>query len=173
VTIQRDAGVVLRPWGRGDLPLLERLLGDPDMMRCLGGPDSPEAIGARHQRYLNADPAKNGLFAVVLGETEDAVGWVGYWESDRRGELVWECGWHVLPEAQGRGVATEAVRLLLEDARRRGRHRSVHAFPSVENVASNALCRTLSFELLGEADVEYPLGNMMHSNDWRFDLGSE
>lgn len=37
----------------------------------------------------------------MAGPDAEAVGWVGYWESEWRGETVWECGWSVLPEAQG------------------------------------------------------------------------
>ena len=36
---------------------------------------------------------------------------------------------------------------------------------------SNALCRTLGFELLGEVSVEYPKDHEMRSNDWRLDVG--
>lgn len=36
------------------------------------------------------------------------------------------------------------------------------------NVAPNALCATLGFTQLGE--VEYPVGRMMQSNNWRLDL---
>ena len=159
---REPADVIIRPWVDGDLGLLRRLLGESETMRYLGGPESPEAIEARHQRYLTADPETNGLFAVTAGDADAGpVGWVGFWESERRGETVWECGWHVAPEAQGRGVATAATALLLDEARRRGRHREVHAFPSVDNVASNALCRTLGFHRLGELEVEYPQGHLM------------
>ena len=142
------------------------------MMRHLGGPESPDALRARHERYLLADPEKNGLFAVTIGPDAEAVGWVGYWESEWHGETVWECGWSILPEAQGRGIATAAAALLIDDARRRGTHRWLHALPSVDNVASNALCRSLGFELVGEAEVDYPKGHMMRSNDWRLDLAA-
>jgi RimJ/RimL family protein N-acetyltransferase len=46
----------------------------------------------------------------------------------------------------------------------------VHAFPSVENAASNAICRKAGFSLLREHDFEYPKGHPMRCNDWRFDL---
>ena len=61
---------------------------------------------------------------------------------------------------------------MIDDARRRGTHRLLHALPSVDNAASNALCRALGFELLGETPVEYPKGTMMRSNDWRLELGA-
>jgi len=173
VTDLRHTAVAIRPWAGGDLWLLERLLGAPGMTRYIGGPESLEAIAARHERYLASDPATNGLFAITLGTEGPAVGWVGYWESTWRGETVWECGWHVLPEAQGGGVARAGAELMLQDLRRRGTHRHLHAFPSVDNAASNALCRALGFECLGDVEVEYPRGSMMHSNDWRFDLDGE
>lgn len=166
----RRVDVALRPWATGDLRLLQRLLGAPEMTRYLGGPESPEAIRARHERFLVADPESHGLFAVTAGPAAEAVGWVGYWESEWHGELVWECGWNVLPEAQGRGVATTAAALMIDDARRRGRHRHLHAIQAVDNAASNALCRRLGFALLGEAEVDYPSGVVMRSNDWLLDL---
>jgi RimJ/RimL family protein N-acetyltransferase len=168
----RAAEVAIRPWSEGDLWLLQRLLGDPLMTEHIGGPETPDAIRARHERYLASDPSTCGLFAMVVESEVEPVGWVGYWESTWHDEAVWECGWHVLPEWQGRGVATAATALALERAQEQGTHHHIHAFPSVDNAASNALCRTLGFVLLGEADVEYPLGSVMHSNDWRLDLGA-
>jgi RimJ/RimL family protein N-acetyltransferase len=111
------SAVALRPWAPGDEWLLQRLLGDPEMTRRIGGPQSRSAIRARHERYLVADPEKHGLFAITAGRAAEAVGWVGYWESEWRGELVRECGWNLLPEAQGRGVATAAAALMIDDAR--------------------------------------------------------
>jgi RimJ/RimL family protein N-acetyltransferase len=165
--------VSLRPYGPQDLTLLRRLLGDPEMMTHLGGPESEKAIRERHERYLATDAAPQGLFAVLEGTAEEPVGWVGYWESTWDGQQVWECGWHLVPEAQGRGIATDATRLMLAHARATGLHRFVHAFPAVDNVASNALCERLGFELLGEAQVEYPKGRPMLVNDWRLDLESD
>lgn len=166
---RHDVGI--RPYGPGDFPLLERLLGDPVTTLHIGGPESSAALIARHERYLGHDGSTGGLFTVVLAPESSAVGWVGYWESSWQGETVWECGWHVLPEHQGRGVAAAATALMLDQARARGLYRHMHAFPSVDNVASNALCRRLGFELLGAADVEYPKGCLMHANNWRLDLG--
>ena len=158
--------VELEPWGPGDLALLQRLLGDPAMMEHLGGPESPEKIGERQQRY-EADP---GCLKIVAGGKE--LGWVGYWEREWRGGQVYEIGWSVLPQAQGRGIATEATRLAIEAARATGRHRWLHAFPGVDNPASNAICRKLGFTLLEARDFEYPPGTVMRCNDWRLDLAA-
>lgn len=161
--------VDIRPYREDDLGLLRRLLGDPAMMAYLGGPESPEAIAARHQRYLHDSPSQR-LFTIVLGAEAAPVGWAGYWETrwDRRD--VWECGWHVLPEHQRKGVASAAVALVLDKARAEDRRRYMYAFPSVDNAASNSLCRRLGFERRGEAEVEYPKGRWMQASVWRLDL---
>jgi RimJ/RimL family protein N-acetyltransferase len=64
------------------------------------------------------------------------------------------------------------MRLLIEVMRTDGRRRWVHAFPSVENEASNAVCRKVGFQLVGQFDFEYPAGHPLLCNDWRFDLES-
>jgi len=141
------------------------------MMAHLGGPESAEAISRRHERYLR-DSSPQRLFTIVRGSNSTAVGWVGYWESRWQQLDVFECGWHVLPECQRRGLAFSAVTLMLARARAEELHRYMHAFPSVDNVASNALCRRLGFLSQGEVDVEYPKGRIMRAVDWRLDLGS-
>jgi RimJ/RimL family protein N-acetyltransferase len=79
-------------------------------------------------------------------------------------------GWAVLPEHQGQGIGGRAAARALAGARKTGKHRYLHAFPSVDNGASNATCREPGFALLGECDFEYPPGHEMRCNDWRFDL---
>ena len=49
----------------------------------------------------------------------------------------------------------------------------MHAFPSVDNGPSNAICRKAGFALQDEVDVEYPPGHPMRCNDWRLDLFAE
>lgn len=48
--------------------------------------------------------------------------------------------------------------------------RHLHAFPSVSNSASNAICRKLGFRFVAEVDFEYPPGSMIRSNDCCLDL---
>ncbi|HST26452.1 MAG TPA: GNAT family N-acetyltransferase [Gaiellaceae bacterium] len=161
------ARVRLEPWGPGDLPLLQKLLGDPAMMEHLGGPETPEKIAERQARYERPDSRQ---FRIVDGATGEAVGHVGYWERDWHGEEVYEIGWLVLPAFQGRGIAGAATRQAIEIARSGSARRFLHAYPGVDNVPSNAICRKLGFELLGPCEFEYPKGSWMQCNDWRLDL---
>lgn len=108
------------------------------------------------------------MLAIVLAETGEAIGSTGFWEHDEDGVKVWETGWHVLPDLQGRGIATAATRLTVEAAWSVIR-RPVHAYPSIENAASNAIARKVGFRLLGERDFEYPKGHWMRCNDWAID----
>jgi RimJ/RimL family protein N-acetyltransferase len=161
------ARVHLEPWGPDDLPLVEQLMGDPAMTEFLGGPESPEKLADRQRRYAVPD---SGMFKIVDDETGESVGSVGFWEREWQGETVYEAGWSVIPAFQGKGIAAEATRQALELAKQTNKHRFVHAYPKVENEASNAICRKLGFELLGAHDFEYPPGNSIVCNDWRYDL---
>jgi RimJ/RimL family protein N-acetyltransferase len=170
---EQSMDVNLRSWSEDDLALLERLMGDPAMTVHLGGPESAEQIQKRHKTYSQIEHTGKGrMFVIVAGAEQIAVGSVGYWEIEHEGESVWETGWSILPEFQGKGIATQATALAVEKARAEGKHRFIHAFPSVENHASNAICRKVGFTLQGEIDFEYwrlP-GKFMRCNNWRFDL---
>nr|WP_109589372.1 GNAT family protein [Actinoplanes xinjiangensis] len=84
--------------------------------------------------------------------------------------MVYELGWKVLPEFQGRGLAGRALARTLAHAAAQDRIRWGHAFPRVDNAASNALCRRSGFALRGEVDFEFPPGNPLRCHDWRRDL---
>jgi RimJ/RimL family protein N-acetyltransferase len=165
--VQRPDGVRIEPWTDADLPVLEQTLGDPAMTQHLGGPESPEKIARRHAGYR--EPG-SGQFRIVVGNAREPAGWVGYWEREWRREQVYEIGWSVIPRFQGRGIATAATVQAIAAARADGRRRFLHAFPSVANAASNAVCRKAGFSLLGEYGFEYPPGNPIRCNDWLFDL---
>jgi RimJ/RimL family protein N-acetyltransferase len=156
----------LEPWGSGDLPLLVEL-NDPEMTRFVGGPESPEKLPERQSRY---EQAGSRQYKIVVEPGGDGVGWVGYWERTWRDQHVWETGWAVIPSFQGRGIASSATAQLIDTARAEQLHRFMHAFPTVENAASNAICRKLGFTLLGEIDFPGRRGGFVRCNDWRFDL---
>jgi RimJ/RimL family protein N-acetyltransferase len=161
--------VRIEPWGAGDQPLLEQLMGDPAMMEHLGGPETKAKIAERQQRY---EAPGSGMFKIVDVASGEGCGSVGFWEKEWRERTVYEVGWLVLPAFQGRGIARTATALVLERARA-GEHQFVHAFPAVDNAASNAICRKLGFTLLEARRFEYPPGHWMDCNDWQLDLAVE
>ena len=161
--------MTLVPWGSGDLELLERLMGDPRMTEYLGGPESPEKLRDRQARYEHLEGGDR-MFKVIEATSGSGAGSVGYWSKDWNDAQVYEIGWMVVPEFQGRGIAVAATAQAIELARGDGLHRFMHAFPNVGNAASNAICRKLGFELLGDREFEFPKGHFMICNDWRLDL---
>ena len=169
--VDKMAEVMLRPWSEDDLPILQSLLGDPEVMEHLGGPETPEQILRRHQRYLHipADSLDH-MFKIVWGPDSRGVGSIGYWKKSWRDQLVYETGWQVLPAYQGQGIASKAAQAVIEHARREPRFQYMHAFPSVNNMPSNAICRRLGFTLVETCQIEYPPGSSMLVNDWRLDL---
>lgn len=158
--------LALRPYARPDLALL-RAMNTERMWAHLGGPESEEKVLARHERFLAAAPG-NRQFVILVAGTE--AGAVGYWPHNWRDEDAHEAGWMVLPSFQGHGVATQAVRLALGALAAEITGARVHAFPSVSNPASNAVCRKARFTLLGETEFEFPKGHLMRCNDWRIAL---
>jgi RimJ/RimL family protein N-acetyltransferase len=162
--------IQLVPWGAGDWDLLVQL-NSPEMTEHLGGPESPEKLEDRQRRYVAAANAETAyIWKVILQPEGFGVGNVNFWDREWKGEQVYEMGWGVLPEYQGRRIASAAVAQAIDLARATKRRPAVHAFPSPDNGPSNGICRKLGFELLGEVEFEYPKGHWALSNDWRLAL---
>jgi RimJ/RimL family protein N-acetyltransferase len=166
-----SARVILQPWDSGDLPLLERLMGDPRMTEHLGGPESRDKLRERQARYERLNGGDRA-FKILDGATSAGIGWVGFWGTEWHEQQVYEVGWSVVPEFQGRGVAASATAQAIALAKLVDKHRFMHAFPSIKNAPSNAICRKLGFELLDACEVEFPKGHFMTCNDWRIDLSA-
>ncbi|MEI5585394.1 GNAT family N-acetyltransferase, partial [Agromyces sp. CCNWLW208] len=141
--------VALIPWSEDDLDLLRRA-NTPELMDQLGGPETDDEVRARHERYLRL--GREGAahqFRIVIPDHPEGVGIVGYWQREWRGEPVLEAGWSVEAAHRGRGIAPAAVIEMLRTARERGDRLPVHAFPRVDNPASNSVCRKAGFRLVG------------------------
>jgi RimJ/RimL family protein N-acetyltransferase len=137
--------------------------------RLPGGPEGPEKLRERRARYAHL-AGGDRMFKIVDIANGASVGSVGFWTKKWRDEQVYEIGWMVAVEFQGRGIALAATAQAIELARRDNQHRSMHAFPSVDNAPSNAICRKLGFDLLDACEFESPKGHPMTCNDWRLDL---
>jgi RimJ/RimL family protein N-acetyltransferase len=108
-------------------------------------------------------------FVIVPEPSGPAVGTIGIWDSSNTGATIHEVGWMVLPEFQGRGIASEALGLLIARARSDPRYTSVHAFPGVTNGPSNALCRKFGFTRTEEMEVKLR-DRPLRVNHWELDV---
>jgi RimJ/RimL family protein N-acetyltransferase len=140
------------------------------MMVHLGGPRTREQIAEVHQRRLELMARGEAyMFKILPDDSEEPMGTIGFWETEHHGAKVHEMGWFVRREFQGQGVATAAGKLALDWARALPDATFMHAFPAVSNEASNAICRKLGFDLVGEIEFEFA-GRPLRCDDWRLDL---
>jgi RimJ/RimL family protein N-acetyltransferase len=77
----------------------------------------------------------------------------------------------VLPEFQGRGIASEALRLIVERAQSHPRFDRIHAFPGISNAPLNALCRRARFAHVEECDVRFR-DRPLQVNHWELDVST-
>jgi len=161
----------LRLYADEDQWLTEAMECDPVVMAHLGGALSPADIPPIHARRLVHPADDVGYFVIIPDEATGPVGTVGVWTIEAPGEVRYETGWMLLPAFQGRGIGSQALAMVLDRAKADSRVHTVHAFPNVENPASNGICRKFGFELLGERDGEYA-GRQFRTNHWRLDLGT-
>ncbi|WP_339200679.1 GNAT family N-acetyltransferase [Peribacillus sp. FSL P2-0133] len=164
----KETKIEIKPWEDKDLELLFQL-NAPEMMEHLGGPENNEQILKRHQRYLQIGE-KGCMFSINTFPETEAAGSVGYWQKVWNDENVYEIGWSVLPSFQGKGIASHAVKAMIEKIKAERKYKYIHAFPSINNSASNAICRKLKFNFISECEFEYPPGSFMRCNDWCLEL---
>jgi RimJ/RimL family protein N-acetyltransferase len=159
----------LLPYRDEHLALTEALELDPDVMRELGGPAEPDDLPRVHRMRLDTVANGEWYFAIVPEPGGPPVGTIGIWESTIQGQPLHEVGWMVLPEFQGRGIASEALRTILARARSDPGYERIHAFPGVTNAPSNALCRRAGFIHVEECDVRFR-DRPLRVNHWELDV---
>ncbi len=165
--------IKIRPYSDDDMLVLEKTLGDPSQMIHLNGPENHERLERRHEEYvrMSIDPIAGCMYTITVHSGSVPVGHTGYWETEWNGEKGWETGWFVIPEFQGKGIATAAMRILIDQLATLNID-SVFAYPSVTNEASNAISKKLGFTVIEEMDYEYPResGKLLRCNVWKLDL---
>ncbi|MFD3516019.1 GNAT family N-acetyltransferase [Streptomyces sp. NPDC058657] len=163
--------MLLRDVEYGDVDAYVRMRCDPAMMAGLGGPLPREGMESKVRRDVQrAAAGTDWTKMIVPDETEPGAvaGTVTLWPHHTDAGPLSEIGWMVLPEFQGRGLAKQGVRLLLQLAREDGRWGPIHAFPATGNAPSNGICRSLGFEFLGEQDVPFA-GRVLRTHHWALD----
>lgn len=161
----------LVPYSDEHLWLTEALELDPEVMGELGGPADPAGISRAHRRRVESVANGDWWFVIVPEPGGPPAGTIGIWESNITAEPIHEIGWMVLPDFQGRGIATQALGTLIERARSDPRFDRIHAFPGVSNVPSNALCRRAGFTHVEEREVRFR-DRPLQVNHWELDVSA-
>ncbi len=162
-------GLLLRDVQLGDVEAYIRMRCDPVMMAELGGPLPSEGMERKVRSDVDAVAAGTAWIKMIVpAGTGTVAGTIALWSHEQDGASISEIGWMVLPEYQGRGYGKWAVRTVLEQARDADRWGPVHAFPGVTNAASNGICRSVGFTLLGQREVTFAQ-RVLRTNHWMID----
>jgi RimJ/RimL family protein N-acetyltransferase len=154
VELLRTQRVLLRNWEEYDLPAFFDLYSREDVIRWLGrhprralatAQEASERMQRWHDHERELDPPL-GLWAIVplASPVQQPVGTIPLLPlADDNGPTgLTEVGWHLHPDHQGRGLATEAVQAVLAVAAEAGIEQ-VLAMTDLDNVRSQAVANRL------------------------------
>lgn len=158
----RTERLLLRPHRLDDFERVARMWAHPAVVTYFGGkPFNREDSWNRLLRYAGHWQLLGfGMWAVVRPEDDVHIGDVGLLEGERTGVPAFgspEAAWSFHPEAQGQGLASEAVAAVLGWADARFDRTVAMIHPG--NAASIAVARRCGFSIYGEASYrEHPVG---------------
>jgi len=105
----------LRPTIESDRPTFVALFGDEEFMAFSGGTLGIAAANERFDVMLaNGAEVPFAKQPIIEGASERIIGYTGVAWFEFEGERRLEFGWRLVPEARGRGYATEAATALLD-----------------------------------------------------------
>jgi RimJ/RimL family protein N-acetyltransferase len=109
------ASIRLVPWSREHVPAVAELVLDPDTLRFTLVPDPPpEGFAERWlERYESGRRDGTREAWAIVGDDGELLGLCMAPVIEREARTV-ELGYVIAPAARGRGVATEALRLMTE-----------------------------------------------------------
>ncbi len=165
--------LILREMTDADVEPLLKVLGDPAAMRYYPAPYTREGVEGwvrrSQERYRDQG---FGLWTVVLNETGEVVGDCGLTLQIVLGQEELEIGYHIQPEHQGVGIATEAARGCLEWGFRNTRLNRIISMMNVENLPSRRVAEKVHVRFLGECGERAGLPHVYYGTERReFEVG--
>ena len=130
---------MLRPLSRDDLEPWTRFMLDGDARAGLHTPEpvTPDQAEAALDRFIEVAE----MYTLIVRETGETAGFVGFVPRTMDWGDELELGWMLMPEARGRGYASEAARAL-----RRSKPGRVISLIREDNPASQAVARRIGAE---------------------------
>ncbi len=131
---------------------LWHVLQEPDLREYQDLPGAREAdfaaMVAKRPRHLRVGASGRFEWLVYLHGHRSAIGWLSLRIADR-GVRTGEIGYSIVRQRRGEGVATEAVRALIEEAFVQGEVDRLSAYCVPANVPSRKVLDNLGFRGLG------------------------
>jgi RimJ/RimL family protein N-acetyltransferase/GNAT superfamily N-acetyltransferase len=169
--IVRTERLLVRDWRADEADRLLDMYSRPEVVRFLGSSPSPmvgldrarHSIDRARERNASAPPAC-GWWAVEVASTGIVAGTIALVPVDGDPDGALEIAWHLHPDSQHVGYATEAARAVLGRAHALG-VAEVLILVAPANAASLAVARRVDAEPLGLTDRYY--GSQLEAFVWR------
>lgn len=165
----RSERLTLRSWRESDRSQFAELNSLPVATPDLGGPLSRGQSGAKFDRYRAAFD-QHGICRWALEDAAGAfLGYTGIMPSRPNHPLGphFEIGWRLMPNAWGKGYATEAARVSLRDGFERLGLERILTYTSADNARSRGVIERLKLHRAEELDYAEPLGaGLWHGMVW-------
>ncbi|HEY8998355.1 MAG TPA: GNAT family N-acetyltransferase [Edaphobacter sp.] len=155
------ARLQFRPWQDEDRSCFAALCANPEVMRYFAAPllqqQSNEAIN-RYVAFFERDGFC--MMPARLRETNEFIGVIGIQTMrdivDGLEQPAVEVGWRLLPEAQGKGLATEGARAFLDHGFHTLHLPQIVAITAVQNAPSRRVMEKLNMIYRPELDFDHP-----------------
>jgi RimJ/RimL family protein N-acetyltransferase len=152
--------LVIRPWTHDEAGRLLDILSRIEVVQWLGDgePVLMKDLDEAHERIdryrVRSETPPLGFWAVEVRETGVVAGSVLLLTLPNAEDGEVEVGWHLHPDSWGHGYATEAATAVIQHGFEAGLP-AVHAITHLTNDRSQAVCRRLGLDDLGEMTKWY------------------
>lgn len=144
--------LIIRDTSINDAVFYFELFNNPDWIKFISDKNlkSVDETAAYLEKMKSENSKLGGLgfFTVLLKETNKAIGVSTALQRDAL-EYI-DIGYGFLPEARGKGYATEATKLIIEYVRNTFKQKKVYAFTKPNNENSQKLLKNLNFKYIGK-----------------------
>lgn len=140
--------LVLRNIENQDFELVHKLHSDPIVNSFVGRDNSSDLAKAKAYITRIDNMVKNNecvYWVITMKGNNDLIGSVCLWNFDINNDIV-EIGYEMLPEFQGKGIMSEALKEVIRYAFDAINAKIITAFPSSENIKSVSILKKLNFE---------------------------
>jgi len=144
--------LIVVPWREDHAEAAYAAYSRPDFVRYLGNPTPHPDLA--HTRAWIAAREKNGFWAAESRAANTVVG-AAVLQPLPDGDGEWEVGWHVFPDHQRQGYATEIGQGAITYGFDEKGLDEIYAVVRPENAPSLAVARTLGMHSLGQTDRYY------------------
>ncbi len=149
----RTERLTLRQWREEDFETFAQFWADPGTMAFVGGPIPRQDAWRRMLYFIGHWQLRGfGFFVVEDNATGKLVGYCGAQRPVDK--LEPEMGWGILPQSQGRGYATEAMRAVLDFAFGDLGWSTAISLIADDNLASLAVARKLGGSVERYTDID-------------------